>query len=321
MNALGAAHATWNKLSHKYGALTGMGEPRYGGCQIDSMTLRAEQLRGLALAARLMLRAHADWKHEYFTHDPTACLERDVRDAEYLVHDVAVRGLDRDQGLRAIEAWSNRRERLLPGLCHGYSDDLVEALTRFVSGIDDLERKLPMCLARGVVRVVARQDERAASGEADPIGEARDAEANAHCLTHYDELVGLDKDGVARGRLDPDQWSYKDYVTMDHNHFFLNAHIQRNHQRFCWWTEFLQRPAEQWRVDVSDEEEGPDRSFAKFCELRGIHAANLFPSLDDVRASFAKQLLAVEEANLLRLRKIARKTKEGSKQAPARGSS
>ena len=65
---------------------------------------------------------------------------------------------------------------------------------------------------------------------------------------------------------------------MDHNHFFLNAHIQRNHQRFCWWTEFLQRPAEQWRVDVSDEEEGPDRSFEVFCTLRGISASSLFPT-------------------------------------------
>ena len=98
---------------------------------------------------------------------------------------------------------------------------------------------------------------------------------------------------------------------MDHNHFFLNAHIQRNHQRFCWWTEFTQRPAEQWRVDVSDEEEGPDRSFEVFCTLRGISASSL-SDLDDVRASFARQLLVLEEKQIDRLVKIARKTKEGT---------
>ena len=314
LRALGAAHTTWNRLAQQYGALDGSGEPRYGGCQIDALTLRAKELPKLALAARLMLRAHGEWKHEYFTHDPTASLGLDAAHAEHLVHDVRVRGVSREEGVQAIQAWSARRDRLLPGLCYVYSDNLVEALTRFVSGVDDLERKLPMCLARGVVRVQTRQDERAATGDPDPVGVARDAKATSHVRKNYDELVGLDAEGVARGVLDPKLWPYERYATLDHHHFFLNAHIQRNRQRLSWWTDFLQRPAADWRVDVEDEVEGADRSFAKFCELRGIHAATLFPTLDDVRASFAKQLLAVEEANLHRLRKIARKTKEGSKQ-------
>ena len=305
MEMLTTAHECWNALSGQFGELNCKGMRAASGCRIDHLTLNMLAVNRLEAASAMIIKANDEWRGDFF--------------------------------------WRKASENgPLPGFCASYTPDLIEHLRQFVNGARALKSELPLAVARCITRVRPQWDteELGAMANGEPSAElTNDAFklVKANYQQHVDDQV---LDPTRFSLLEYMKVNAVHYFMV--GELKRNTAKKRWFQTYLACCEEEGCACKGWRatgwgLDVPDDPCGssarfptmaswektcdqlkkasltPDavvlpprpRHFGAYCEHRGIDPATRWPTEASERQRFAVQLLAVGEAELNRLAKIA----------------
>ena len=205
------------------------------------------------------------------------------------------------------------------GLLRSHSSDLDRALHGFVAAIHGADASLPATLAKDVVRVTplylrdasAPRDD--AEDERFELYDTIDDHALANARDSYDKLVA---DMV----VDPDTFTFDDYLLCDAAHFWQMAEIQKCYEKRRWWQQTQQKGSPwrctnakclqihaTWSPRLGDHtcRCAQPKSFAAYLKAHRIDVAQRWPMLENERERFARQVIIRKQADVDRLAYIA----------------